>query len=90
MSRNRLLVVGSILFVLIAVGVRSSAATPNVPPGVKPENWRSISSDVGIAIHSDKGSGYQGPIVGTLMIRDGERWRSVELVPGSPGAVPAR
>jgi hypothetical protein len=36
------------------------------------------------------GPGYQGSLVGTLMVRDGDRWRPIELVPGAPGAVPAR
>jgi hypothetical protein len=88
MSRRQLLVLGSVLLVLIAVGVQSSGAQSGMPPGVKSENWRSISSDVGIAIQ-DMGPGYQGPMVGTLMIRQNDRWRSIELVP-SPGAVPAR
>ena len=89
MSRKQLLVLGSILLVLVVVAVHSSAAQSTTPPGVKPENWRSISSDVGIAIQ-DMGPGYQGTLVGTLMIRQGDRWRSIELVPGAPGAVPAR
>jgi hypothetical protein len=89
MSRRQLLTAGLMLVVVALVVVHSSAAAPSVPPGVKPENWRAISADVGIAIQ-DIRPGYQGSLVGTLMVRDGDRWRSIELVPGSPGAVPAR
>jgi hypothetical protein len=89
MSRRQLLIASLILIVVAVAVVQTSAAAPNLPPGVKAENWHSISSDVGIAIQ-DMGSGYQGPIVGTLMVRHGDRWRSIELVPGTPGAVPAR
>lgn len=88
MSRKQLLILGSILLVLVVVGV-SSAAQSSMPPGVKAENWRSISSEVGIAIQ-DMGPGYRGQMVGTLMVREGDHWRSMELLPGSPGAVPAR
>jgi hypothetical protein len=89
MSRKQLLTLGSIVLVLVLVGVHSSGAQSSMPPGVKSENWRSISPEVGIAIQ-DMGPGYQGTMVGTLMVRQGNRWRSIELVPGSPGAVPAR
>jgi hypothetical protein len=88
MTRKRLLI-GLMLVVVTIVAVHSSAAAPSAPPGVKPENWRAISGDVGIAIQ-DMGPGYQGSLVGTLMVRDGDRWRPIELVPGAPGAVPAR
>jgi hypothetical protein len=89
MSRRSVVVLGLILVVVAVVGAQVLAAGPDMPPGVKPENWRSISSDVGIAIQ-DMSPGYQGPMVGTLMVRHGDRWRSIELVPGTPGAVPAR
>jgi hypothetical protein len=89
MTCRQLLILSLVLVVVAFVAVHNSAAAPSAPPAVKPENWRAISADVGIAIH-DMGPGYQGSLVGTLMIRDGERWRSIELVPGAPGAVPAR
>jgi hypothetical protein len=89
MRRRQLLIAGFVLFVVAVVGARSSVAIPNVPPGVEPEKWRPLSSDIGIAIQ-DMGPGYHARMVGTLMVRDAGRWRSIELVPGSPGAVPAR
>jgi hypothetical protein len=72
MTRRQLLILSLVVVVAVVV-VQSSAAVPGVPPGVKPENWRSISSDVGLAIQ-DMGPGYQGPMVGTLMVRP--RFRS--------------
>ena len=90
MKRRQFLVIALALLTVAVVGVHISSAVPNAPPGVKAENWRSISADMGIAIHTNMGPTYQGPMVGTLMVRDGDRWRPVELVPGSPGAVPAR
>jgi hypothetical protein len=87
MTRRQLLIASSVLVILITVMVRISTAAPAFPPGVKQENWRSISSEVGIAIQRMK-PGYDGPMVGTLMIRDGNRWRAIELV--TWGVVPAR
>ena len=89
MTRKQLLIASLVLVVVALVIVHNSSAAPSSPPGVKPENWHAISADVGIAIQ-DMGPGYQGSLVGTLMVRDGDRWRSIELVPGTPGAVPAR
>ena len=87
MSLRQLLTLGLVLLLLVVVGVHISAAQSAMPPGVKSENWRSISSDVGIAIQPTT-RGYDGPLVGTLMVRDGDRWRSIELI--TWGAVPVR
>jgi hypothetical protein len=90
MARGKIVMIGLVLLILVVAGVRTLSAAPDIPPGVRPEMWRSLSADVGIAIQSDRTPGYQGPVFGTLMVREGNRWRAVELVPGAPGAVPAQ
>jgi hypothetical protein len=90
MTRGKLAVAGLILLIGAIVSAQSSSAAPDVPPGVRPEMWRSLSSDVGIILRSDRMPGHQGPIFGTLVVREGNRWRTVELMPGAPGAVPAQ
>jgi hypothetical protein len=90
MARGRLIVAGVILSIVAVVSARSSSAAPEMPPGVRPEMWRSLSPEVGIVLRSDRVPGHQGPVFGTLMVREGNRWRTVELMPGAPGAVPAQ
>jgi hypothetical protein len=90
MRRRRLLVVGLVLMVVTLVGVGLSQGETSPPPGVAPEMWRPLSDGVGIAIRPGQAQGRQGPIVGTLMVREGDHWRPVDLVSGAPGLVPAR
>jgi hypothetical protein len=89
MARGKLIVLGLVLLVIALVGVKTSRALPTTPPGIAAQNWRPLTDDVGIALQASRGTG-RGPMVGTLMVRDGDHWRSVELMPGAPRAVPAQ
>ena len=90
MKRGRLLVASVVVLVSVLIGARFSKSLTSVPPGVAPELWRPLSDGVGIAIRPGQAKGHPGAIVGTLMIREGDHWRAVDLVPGGPGLVPAR
>jgi hypothetical protein len=90
MTRGKLIVIGLLVLIVAVVGVRISKALPTTPPGVAAQNWRPLTEDVGIALQADRGPAQQGPMIGTLMVRDGDRWRTVELMPGAPRAVPAQ
>ena len=90
MTRVKLIVAGLVLLVATFVGVRISQGSTSSPPGVAPEMWRPLAEGAGITIRPGQVAGHQDAIVGTLMIREGNRWRPVDLVPGVPGLVPAR
>jgi hypothetical protein len=88
MARGKWIVIGLVVFVVALVGVKMSKALPTVPPGIAAQNWRPLTDNVGIALQASRGLGRQDPMIGTLMIRDGDHWRAVELMPGAPRAVP--
>ena len=90
MKRRRLLVAGLVVLLFAVVAVRVSQGSTSLPPGVTPEMWRPLSESAGIVIRPDQRASQSDVIVGTLMVREGNRWRTVELVPGTAGLVPAR
>ena len=89
MVRGKLIVIGLVVLIVAVVGGKISKALPTVPPGIAAQNWRPLTDDVGIALQANRGQGRQGPLIGTLMVRDGDHWRNVELTPGAPYAAPA-
>jgi len=86
---GRLVVLGLAIPLAILAGVKISRAGPAPPAGIAAQNWRPLTEDVGIALQSDRGQKGQGPVFGTLMVRDGDRWRTVELMT-FPRPVPAK
>jgi hypothetical protein len=88
MARGKWILVGLVVLIVAVVGVNISRALPTTPPGVAAQNWRPLTDDVGIALQPNRATG-RGPMIGTLMVREGDNWRSVELMPGTPYAVPA-
>ena len=90
MKHRRLLVTGLVVLLFAVVAVRVSQGSTSLPPGVTPEMWRPLSENAGIVIRPDQRASQSDVIVGTLMVREGNRWRTVELVPGTAGLVPAR
>ena len=89
MARRKLIVLGLMLLVIALVEIKTSKALPTIPPGIAAQNWRPLTDDVGIALQASRGTG-RGPMIGALMVRDGDHWRSVELMSGAPRAVPAQ
>jgi hypothetical protein len=89
MARGKLIALALMVLVVALLGVKISKAMPTIPPGIAAQNWRPLTDDVGIALQASRGAG-RGPMIGTLMVRDGDHWRSVELMPGAPRAVPAQ
>jgi hypothetical protein len=90
MARGKLLWIGLVVLIVAMVSVKVSRALPTIPPGVEARNWRPLTDDVGIALQAKRGTARQGPVVGTLMVRDGDRWLNVDLIPGAPYAAPAQ
>jgi hypothetical protein len=90
MKHRRLLVAGLIVMLFAVFAVRVSQGSTSLPPGVTAEMWRPLSENAGIVIQPYQRGGQSDVIVGTLMVREGNRWRTVELVPGTAGLVPAR
>jgi hypothetical protein len=85
-----LLLIGLVVLIVAVSSVKVSRALPTIPPGIEAENWRPLTDDVGIVLQAKRGTARQGPVIGTLMVRDGDRWRSVDLMPGAPYAAPAQ
>jgi hypothetical protein len=89
MARGKLLLIGLVVLIVAVASVKVSKALPTIPPGIEAQNWRPLTDDVGIALQARRGTARQGPVIGTLMVRDGDRWRSVDLI-GAPYAAPAQ
>jgi hypothetical protein len=86
---KKLFLAALITTLLVVTGVRASRASGGIPTGVSPEMWHPLSDRIGIAIRAERGLGRDQQIVGTLMVREGDRWRPISLT-GAPGVVPAR
>lgn len=89
MARRKLLWIALVVLIVAVVSVKVSRGLPTIPPGIEAQNWRPLADDVGIALQARRGTARQGPIIGTLMVRDGDRWRNVDLI-GAPYAAPAQ
>jgi hypothetical protein len=90
MRRRTLIVMGLVFLVLTVVAFRVSQGSPSMPPGVTSEMWRPISDAAGIKILPGPRVSQSDAIVGTPMVREGTRWRTVALVSGTSPVIPAQ
>jgi hypothetical protein len=95
MTRNSFAMVASTLLLIGAIAVAGPSPEQNIPPGVSPEMWHPLSANLGIAIQVQRPPtrpgtfGTPDSISGALMVRQGDKWRVVNLSPGPSGLVPS-
>ena len=92
MVRQRAFFVAVLLIVVTAAGLSgSSGSVFSAPPaGVTADEWHPISETLGLAVRHERNVHGQRELVGTLMIKEGNGWQSVNVSPNPVGMVPAR
>lgn len=92
MTRPRAILAAAALAALTLAG--SSLARGPVfsapPPGVSADEWHPISETLGLAVRYERDARGQRELVGTLMVREANRWQKVDVAPNPVGMMPAR